>query len=446
MDVLMPQLGETVSEGTIATWFKQEGDSVAAGERLFEIETDKVSMEVEASEAGRLAEILVAVGQTAPVGATVARLDPVDERASAPPATTPLPPAPSTDELYPAMQLAPFQEVRSPRRHFGPARPTGSLPVSPLARRLAAETNTDLTAVIAAVDARGGRRVRKADVLGAGEQRGTDQIPAAQTPGAAAPTAAPRAAEPAATRSAAPDAGAPRAGDSQTQALNKVRRATARGLTTSWQTIPHVSQAVEVDFTRVEADRTTRKADVRQRDGISLTSLAYVAQATCQTLRSFARLNASLEGDSLILHRRIHLGIAVDNGHEGLFVPVIRDADHLGLVGLAVRIAELARRVRSGTLKADDLGGATYTLTNNGAFGTLFTTPIINPPEVAILSIDAISRRPTVRQTEWGEMVVSAPMGMLTQSFDHRAVDGAYAASFLRALKQQLEAAPCCSL
>jgi pyruvate dehydrogenase E2 component (dihydrolipoyllysine-residue acetyltransferase) len=403
MDVLMPQLGETVTEGKVAAWFKAVGDNVAAGENLFEIETDKVTMEVPAAATGVLSEIKVAAGETVKVGAVLAVLDlgtPGWERMESATAAAQTP-APK--------RLDPFAAVRTPTRSFGRATGPLGLKLTPLARRLAAEGGHDLAVVAEDVRARGGRRIAAIDVK--------------RVQGAAKPAA--RAPQPQAAGTIAP--------------LSRIRAQTASRLAQAWRTIPHVFQAVEVDFSAVERSRGAAKAEFAARHGVALSYLPFVARAACLAIGEFRRINASFADDRLVLHADVNLGIAVDLAHEGLIVPVVRQADGMTAGGLARAIARQVEKARQGKLAPADIEGASYTITNNGSFGTLFTTPIINPPQVAILSMDAVRKRAVVVETEHGDAFAARPIGIIGQSFDHRAFDGAYSASFLRRLKAILE-------
>jgi pyruvate dehydrogenase E2 component (dihydrolipoamide acetyltransferase) len=399
MDVIMPQLGETVTEGKVATWYKSVGDNVQAGDNLFEIETDNVTMEVQATESGILSEIRVAAGETVPVGTIVAVLG----QAGAARAPTPLaerkkngaaPVAP------PPKHLEAFAEVRTPTRSFGPVAGPLGLKITPLARRLISESGQDVAAIAERVRARGGRRIAAADIKAA-------PAPIARAPGA----------------------------DTETHALNRIRSHTAARLAEAWRTIPHVYQAVEIDFSAIERVRAAAKQGFSDRHGVTLTYLPFVARAVCLALAEYPRVNASFDKDRLILHRDVNLGIAVDLAHEGLVVPVLHHADEMTAGGLAKAIARQVAKARANTLTPGDLAGATYTISNNGSFGTLFTTPIINPPQVAILSLDAVAKRAVVVETASGDAIAARPVAVVGQSFDHRAFDGAYSAAFLKRLK-----------
>ncbi len=421
----MPQLGETVAEGKVANWFKKVGDKVAAGDNLFLIETDKVSMEVQATEAGTLTEIRVSAGETVPVGTVVAvlgkagdkpevqkptrlQMQKVPPTAAEPPkiAATAAPAASS----YRTMALAPFEEVRTP---VGIAPPPEAaldgLKITPLARRLIRDTSADPAAIARHVKARGGWRIAAADVT-------------------AAPGAPPLARAPMTLRD----------GDT-VEPLNRIRAQTAANLAEAWRTIPHAFQAVELDVTGIAAARDKAKATFERHHGVALTYLPFIARALCIALGEFPRANASFDRDRLILHRDINLGIATDLDQDGLIVPVVPHAEDLNVAGLAKVIARLAEKARSGKLTPADLAGATYTLTNNGSFGTRFTMPVINPPNVAILSFDAVHKAPVVVDGPKGDSVAIRRVAIIGQSFDHRAFDGSYAGSLLRRIKEIVE-------
>ena len=423
MNVIMPQLGETVAEGKIGKWFKSVGDQVKAGENLFEIETDKVAMEVQAIESGVLTEIRVGAGQTVPVGAVVAVLgskgDPVKAAPAAAAKTAAAPVKAAAPARTPAAAVArsngtrrplkPFDEVHTPTGDYGPAQAPLGMKVTPLARRLIKQGGLDLEAIARAVQQRGGWRIAARDV---------NQAPVA------APSARP--------------AVALREGD-RVEALTRARAMTASRLAEAWRAAPHVFQAVEVDFSAVERARQTAKAAFADRHKVGLTYLPFIARATCLALAEFPRVNASFDRDRLIVHGDVNLGIAVDLNHEGLIVPVIHHADEMTAGGLAKAIARLVEKARAGKLGPGDFEGGTYTITNNGSFGTVFTAPIINVPQVAILSTDAVRKRAVVIEGAGGDAIAVRPVGMVGQSFDHRAFDGAYSASFLGKLKQILE-------
>jgi len=429
--IIMPQLGETVAEGKILTWFVKVGDVIGQGDRLFEVETDKVTVEVEATVAGALSEIRVGDGGVAKVGAVVAVIggEAVQPQAAAAPAAAPQssssqssPSQSSPSQSAPSAPVArsPFEEVATPLENHGPATAPNGLKVTPLARRLIARHGLDVAALAASVAARGGKRIAEADVQQA--------IGAAQAAAPAPGTRAPAASAPAALQL-----------EGASIPLSGIRQKTAARLAENWRSIPHVFQAVEADFTAVEAVRSRHRQAFRAAHGTSLTYLPFIARATCLALAAFPLINARFDGTALFPSAEINLGIAVDLNHQGLVVPVVRNAGDLTVEGLAKAIGRMVEKARAGKLTADDLSGGTYSITNNGAFGTLFTSPIINAPQVAILSVDAIALRPMVVATDQGSFIAPRLAGMLGQSFDHRAFDGAYAAAFLSRLKTILE-------
>ncbi len=389
MDVVMPQLGETVTEGTVTRWYKKAGDTVNADEPLFDVETDKVSSEIPAPVAGVLAEILVAEGVTAKVGMRLA----VIREAG----------APAQALASPVAATAPARDDAPAARSSTGGEMAGRL--SPVVSRLIAEHKLDASKITGT--GRDGRITRE-DVLAHVGSRG------------AAPAVAP-------------------AAGVETAPLNSIRKRTAEHMAKAWATIPHVLQMVEADFSEVAQARRAAGARWNTQEGFSLTYLPFVACATAAALVKYSRLNASFGGDHLVMHQRVNLGIAVDLEFEGLLVPVVKDAAAKSLPELARAINDLAARARTGKLKPDDMTECTYTITNNGAFGTLLTAPIISPPQVAILSTDSVRKRPVVIEDKGHDRVEARLIGTLTQSFDHRAVDGAYAAAFLREVKMLIE-------
>lgn len=420
MDVIMPQLGETVAEGTVTRWYKKVGDAVKADETLFDVETDKVNTEIPAPASGVLAEILIEEGVTAKVGVRLAVI-----RESGP-APRPAVGAPSASTAAPvtAAVAAADRPLRTDSNR--PVRFPDTLGaqdrLSPVVRKLIAEHGLDAAQITGT--GRDGRVTRE-DVLDHIVKRG-----------AAGPAAAPAAVR---TETPAPYV-IPASEDARTTIpLNNVRRRTAEHMTKSWTTAPHVLQAVEADFHRVEQARREMGGQWKKREGFSLSYLPFIAYAASIALAKFPHLNSTCDGAQLTLHRRVNLGIAVDLNFDGLVVPVIKDVAAKSLPQIAREINDLASRARAGKLKPDELAGATYTITNNGAFGTLITAPIITLPQVAVLSTDEIRKKPWVIETADGDSIAIRPVGMLAQTFDHRAVDGAYAAAFLREVKAIIE-------
>jgi len=390
MDIIMPQLGETVEEGTVAAWHKRPGDGIKADEILFDVETEKVSMEIPCPVAGVLREILVEAGTTVKIGARLAVVD-----VSAP---------------------APGAAASGPRLAG-----QGSEQLSPVVRRLLSEAQVSPDQVRGT--GRDGRITRE-DVLAhlARAER--------QAGGAAAPSVP---AEPQSPAPVLPGS------DDRVVPLNKVRRATAEHMVRSVAISPHTLQAIEIDFHRVDQARHTHGGRWKTHEGVALTYLPFVCAAVCEALAEFPNVNASFANDELIVHRRVHLGIAVDLSHQGLLAPVLRDANRRRLRELILDLASLISRTRAGQIGPDDLKGGTYTISNSGSFGTLITAPIINQPQVAILSTDGVHKKPVVVEGADGDVIAVRPVGILAQSFDHRAFDGAYSAAFLRRVKQSLE-------
>jgi pyruvate/2-oxoglutarate dehydrogenase complex dihydrolipoamide acyltransferase (E2) component len=406
--IIMPQLGETVAEGKILTWFKSVGDEIKEGDNLFEVETDKVTMEVQAIAAGRLSEIRVAAGVTAKVGEVVAV---VGDNVAAKAAVLSERSATKT-----AQWRSPFEEVSTPTDRFGRAKGPNGIHFTPLARRLIAQRGLDLAGLATEAERRGEKRLDGATVRA---------VVAARQAAFAAPSPAPP--SPQSVR------------ESGVITLNAVRQKTADGLAENWRAIPHVFQAIEVDFTALDRVRKSHKEAFQKAHGFSLTFLPFLARATCLAMSAYPQINARFDGKSLTLSRDVNLGIAVDLDHNGLVVPVVRDAGGLTLMGVAKAIRGQIDKARSGKLSPEDLSGGTYSISNNGAFGTTFTAPIINAPQVGILSTDAIRLKPGIVSTPEGDFVAPRMIGVIGQSFDHRAFDGAYSAAFLSRLKQILE-------
>jgi|SoiMethySBSTD1v2_1073268.scaffolds.fasta_scaffold63590_4 2-oxoglutarate dehydrogenase E2 component (dihydrolipoamide succinyltransferase) len=436
MDVIMPQLGETVAEGVVTKWYKKVGDPVTADEVLFDIETDKVSTEIPAQANGVVAEILVAEGTTVKVGERVAVIREGAAAAGIQP-TAPLAASAGRDATGP-------QRVSPTAAHTAEvARPSRTAPqagaqerLSPVVRKLLAEHSLDPAGIRGS--GRDGRLTRD-DVtayLANRQTAGASQVPT-PVPCALAERIGSTADRVPATTARAPLSPEPTTG--QVIPLNTVRKRVAENMQKSWTTVPHVLQVVEADFHRIEQARHEAGTRWKEREGFSLTYLPFMLRALSIALGRYPRLNATFNGDKLSLQRRINVGIAVDMNFEGLMVPVLKDVPNKSLPQLAREAHDLAVRGRAGKLKPDELAEGTYTITNNGAFGTVITAPIINTPQVAILSTDSVRKKPVVVEAPEGDSIAIRPVGVLAQSFDHRAVDGAYAAAFLRELKLIVE-------
>ncbi len=455
-DVTLPQLGETVTEGTITQWFKNVGDTVAADEPLFEVSTDKVDTEVPSPVSGVLTEIRVQEGDTVDVGTVIAVVG--DAAGAAAPAPAPAPaavepapaPAPAPAAVEPAPAPAAVEPTPAPAP--APAAPAPSPAVaeagdtrllSPVVRRLVNEHGLDPDAITGTGP---GGRVTRDDVLDHIDATGANRqdTPAAAAPAAPAP-AAPAPAAPAPAPAAPAPAVAPlpsvSAGERDTVvSLSKIRRLTGDHMVMSKATSPHAFSMVEVDFANVDVVRGKVKGQWKSTHGFGLTYLPFIARAVIDGLREFPHLNASVGATDLVVHNFIDLGIAVDLEYEGLLAPVIRDADTKRLAAIAGEISDLAERARTRKLSPDEISGGTFTLTNNGSAGSVLTMPIINQPQVAIISTDAIVRKPVVALgPDGGEAIAIHPVGNLAMSWDHRAFDGAYAAGFLKRVKEILE-------
>lgn len=448
MDVLMPQLGETVAEGTVATWHKKEGDKVALDEIIVDIETDKVSMEIPAPKAGTLAKIFVPDGETVEVGTVLAVIlgegetlaDPTARRLAA--AAMPKAEAPPEPAANPGPVAAPAPAPPAANHTEAPtvtarAPALGNQKLSPAVRRLIADHDLDITEIPGT--GRNGRVTRRnvVEFIAGG---GAAQAAATPAPAAPEPSVAPSAPSAPSTPSApSPAVSAYTSKAGERVPFNRIRKLTADHMVRSKATSPHVLQAVEVDFAGVDRVRKAVRESWKAQRGYSLTYLPFIAFAVCKALKEFPHANASVGDNELILHADVNLAIAIDLGPDGLVAPVIRAADRLSLTQLAESLQDLARRARSNGLKLDDLSGGTYTLSNSGSFGTLITAPIINQPQVAILSTDGVRKKPVVIEHPDGDSIGIRPVGILAQSFDHRAIDGAYSAAFLARLRGLIE-------
>ena len=538
MDITMPQLGETVTEGTVTRWLKQVGEQVAPDELIFEVSTDKVDSEVPSPGGGYLVEILVPEGETVPVGTRLAVLGdappgegsaaadggervavapevppeteaaaeqaaPVPEAVSAgggvapgseadepagaraeaqlakaeamegkgiaaetvrpeppaqpsppppspaPPQAAPRPPAPAPPPTAPPPP-GPADETPAPAPApevgNGSGGGAGGMLLSPVVRRLIGEHGLDPAQIPGTGE---GGRITRSDVLAYIDRQGAASRPAptaaAPTPPAppAAPTPAPAPAAPAAPApaTAAPATAAPtwRAGGDEVIPFDNIRRRTAEHMVRSKHTSAHVLTAVDVDFEAVERVRAAHKNEWRSREDFSLTYLPFIARAVCDAIAEFPNVNSTVGDDELIVHHFVNLGIAVDIDFKGLIVPVVKGADGKRLRQIAREIRDLAERARTRKLAPDEVTGGTFTITNPGPQGTLISAPVISQPQVAILSTEGIRKRPVVVESPQGDAIAIHHVGLLAMSWDHRAIDGAYAAAFLNRLRQIIE-------
>jgi pyruvate dehydrogenase E2 component (dihydrolipoamide acetyltransferase) len=499
IDVVMPQMGVSVSEGTITKWLKQEGEQVAADEPLLEISTDKVDTEVPSPGEGVVQQILVQEGETVDVGTKLAVIAPAGAEAAAPEAAAPEAPAPEAPapeapapeapapppEPPPAPPPEPAAEEPAPPPP-PPAAPPEPAPapvtdgagektfVSPVVARIASEHGVDVSQVSGT--GRGGR-VTKKDILAfveSGPAAAEAPAPSAEPPAPAEapapppppeappapaeapappppPEAPPAPPEPAAAPAPPPapvPAPAPpqpepvaaSAGE-EIQPMNAMRRGIAEHMRRSLDTSAHVTTVFEIDLSKVVAIRKRLKPEYEQSYGVNPTYLAFIARATIEAIKNWPWVNAEVRGEQIVIKHYVNLGIAValEGGH-GLIVPVIKNAEGLNLLGLARAIADVAERARTKKLTPDDVQGGTFTITNPGGWGAIIGTPIISQPQVAILDVEALVKRPVVVQDENGQDVIAIrPMMNLCLSYDHRLVDGAYAAQFMKELRENLE-------
>ena len=441
-DVRMPELGETISQGTITKWFKQVGDTIAASEALFEVSTEKIDAEVPSPIAGTITKILIGLGETVNVGTIVAEIDIAGASgASSTPTsasvlTSPAP-APVVETPEPARAPAPGAAVVTPAPLVVPApvevvaetvtAQYSLLVTSPIVRKLINDLGPD--AALVTGTGPDGRVTRQdaekiafsPDHLRTATTR-SPTLPAPASSGASrlVPQPAPEGAN--------------------FVAFNKTRRITGDRMVTSKATSPHAITAVEVDYERIESVRRKYQDQRRRDEGFSLTYLPFISRALVQALREFPHMNASVVEGGLALHEHVDLNIAIDLNYEGLLAPVVRHAEDKRLGAIAREISDLATRARGSKLRADELSGGTFTISNSGPFGTFMVVPVINQPQVAILSTDGVKRKPVViTGADGSEAIAIHSMGMLVLSWDHRAFDGAYAAAFLRSLKNVLE-------
>ena len=429
IEVVMPQMGVSVTEGTITKWLKQEGEAVAADEPLLEISTDKVDTEIPSPGTGVVSQILVAEGETVEVGTVLAVIAPDGTAAATPPAAPPVP--------EPVAEEAPAAPVAEPEPEPAPVAgepsDNGKTFVSPVVARIAAEHGVDPDAI--AGTGRGGR-VTKQDILGFIEARGAaPAVPAAPAEAAPAPEAAASPPPPAAAPAAPAGAG------ELVEPMSAMRRGVADHMRRSLDTSAHVTTVFEIDLTKVVNIRQKLKPEFQAGYGVNLTYLAFIARATVAAITNWPWVNGEIRGDTIVQKQFVNLGIAVAlEGGKGLIVPVIRNAEGLNLLGTARAIADLAERARTKKLVPDDVQGGTFTITNPGGWGAIIGTPIINQPQVAILDVEALVKRPVVIEDENGsDAIAIRSMMNLCLSYDHRLVDGAYAAQFMKELRENLE-------
>jgi 2-oxoglutarate dehydrogenase E2 component (dihydrolipoamide succinyltransferase) len=437
----MPALGESVTEGTVTRWLKKEGDQIAVDEPLLEVSTDKVDTEIPSPVAGVLQKIIVQVDSTVAVGAELAV---IDESSSPAKAAAPAPvvaAAPVVEQkpvavapVVAAPVVEPKPVVAAPVVAPAPVisaqvntTRSDDAYVTPIVRKLAAEAGVNLSTITGTGV---GGRIRKEDILAAAPR-------AAATPTATSLSSTQSNYTPTSISQSGPIAASPLRGT--TVSMSRLRKVIADRMVESLKISAQLTTVVEVDVTKIDRLRIAAKASFEAREGVKLTFLPFFAVAVCEALKQHPVLNSSVEGDQITYHGAEHLGVAVDT-ERGLLVPVVKDAGDLNMGGIARRISEVASRTRENKITPDELGGGTFTITNTGSRGALFDTPIINQPQVAILGLGAVVKRPTVvKDTDGGETIAIRSMVYLALSYDHRVVDGADAARFLVTLKERLE-------
>jgi len=438
-ELILPQLGETVTEGTVTRWFKKVGDHVDADEMILEISTDKVDTELPSPVAGVITEIRVQEGETVPVGAVLAIVGDAGSAPAPAPATEPVAaPAPAPAPVAqpavapapapaPVAQPAPAPVAASAPASAPVATATEGMVLSPVVRRLISDNNLDVAQVAGTGP---GGRITRDDVMAVIDQG----VRAPQ------PAAAPAPAAPAATAKPAARAHVVAGERDEIVPLSRIRKATGAHMVMSHAVSPHVLTVVEVDYANVDKVRLRAKEEFKTAEGFSLTYLPFIARAVIDALADFPHMNASMGENELIVHRYVDLNVSVDLDYEGLIAPVVRDADTKRLRGIARDINDLAKRARDNRLMPDEIQGGTFTLTNNGSAGSVLTMATINQPQVAILSTDAVRKRPVIIESPSGDDSIAIhPVGNLAMSWDHRAFDGAYAANFLVRVKDILE-------
>ena len=477
IDVVMPQMGVSVSEGTITRWLKQEGEHVEADEPLLEISTDKVDTEVPSPGEGVVQQILVQEGETVEVGTKLAVIGPEAAAPAEAPAPEEAPPEPATAEAAAdaaapssAEGEAPPVEAPAPAPVPAPAEPEPAAApatdgagektfVSPVVARIASEHGVDISQVEGT--GRGGR-VTKKDIMAFVESGAPAAAPAPQpeAPPEPAPAPAPAPEPPPAEAPApppqppkpeapapppppptpAPEPVAAGAGE-EIEPMNAMRRGIAEHMRRSLDTSAHVTTVFEIDMAKVVAIRKKLKPEYEKSYGVNPTYLAFIARATIEAIKNWPWVNAEIRGEQIVGKKYINLGVAVAlEGGKGLIVPVIKNAEGLNLLGLARAIMDVAERSRTKKLTPDDVQGGTFTITNPGGWGAIIGTPIISQPQVAILDVEALVKRAVVVQDESGQDVIAIrPMMNLCLSYDHRLVDGAYAAQFMKELRENLE-------
>ncbi|MFT3677361.1 MAG: dihydrolipoamide acetyltransferase family protein [Chitinophagaceae bacterium] len=431
VDLIMPKLGESIMEATILKWHKQPGESVKMDETVLEIATDKVDSEVPSTAEGVIEELLYKVNDVVPIGAAIARIRTGAAETAAP---TPAPAAPATPVSAP---VAASPVETAPAVTAAPAASNGQGPrfYSPLVLNIAASEGISMTELERIPGTGNEGRVTKKDILQYVATRGTAAASVVET---ARPVVQPVVTQAVATQAESRPA-ASYGGNVEIMEMDRMRKLIADHMVRSKHTSPHVTSFTEADVTNLVLWREKVKKDFEKREGTKITFTPLFIEAIVRCIKKFPLINSSLDGDRIIIKKDINIGMATALPSGNLIVPVIKNADQLNLVGLSKQVNTLADNARNGKLKADDTQGGTFTLTNVGTFGSLMGTPIINQPQVAILAVGAIKKRPVVIETQQGDSIAIRHMMYLSMSYDHRIVDGSLGATFLTAVAKELE-------
>jgi len=430
VDLIMPKLGESIMEATILKWHKQPGESVKMDETVLEIATDKVDSEVPSTAEGVIEELLYKVNDVVPIGAAIARIrtGTAETVAPTPAAATPVTPQAAPVVAAPQVETAPA--IAAPA-----ANGQGNRFYSPLVLNIAASEGISMTELERIPGTGNDGRVTKKDILQYVATRGTSGAPVA--------TETLRPVQPVVTQAVATQAESRPAvsygGNVEIMEMDRMRKLIAEHMVRSKHTSPHVTSFTEADVTNLVLWREKVKKDFEKREGTKITFTPLFIEAIVRCIKKFPLINSSLDGDRIIIKKDINIGMATALPSGNLIVPVIKNADQLNLVGLSKQVNSLADNARNGKLKADDTQGGTFTLTNVGTFGSLMGTPIINQPQVAILAVGAIKKRPVVIETQQGDSIAIRHMMYLSMSYDHRIVDGSLGATFLTAVAKELE-------
>jgi len=419
-DVVMPKMGESITEGTILEWKKQVGDSIGKDETLLEISTDKVDSEIPSPATGTIVEIIAQVNDTIPVGDVIARIGEVGESTSAEDVSVETAPTEESVPAEPDLVLEIEEVVQSEIVIEKPIIQSGKQFYSPLVKSIAKKEGITQAELDALMGTGNNGRVNKQDILAylkirtAGAPTQTEDV--IEQPASIVPTMS-----------------------DEIEPMSRIRKRIAEHMVQSVQTSPHVYTTVEADVTNLVHIRAEHKESFKSKAGVNLTYTPMLLDACIRVIREFPLMNASLDGDNIVHHRNINMGVAVALPDDNLIVPVIHSSEEKNFLGLARSVSDLAGRARENKLMPDEIFGSTFTITNPGVFGGLFGMGIINQPNVGILSVGSFQKRPVVKETEYGDTIVVRSMVYLTLSYDHRIIDGAYGTKFLARLVEIIE-------